>query len=93
MTWDTNGDGDVDIAEVVAGLKASGIDGTDEELTSLAQSMDGDGSGACSEWVRMRLLFLSSPLLMKQQAAQNSFAAACLGPSCLPQPCLGPCSR
>ena len=44
-SWDTSGDGEVDINEVVAGFKACGIDGTDEELLSLAQGMDADGSG------------------------------------------------
>lgn len=35
----------MDIDELVAGLRACGVDGADEELTALAQSFDADGSG------------------------------------------------
>ena len=43
--WDVDGNGTIDISEVVEGFKSVGIRGTDEELRSLANTLDEDRSG------------------------------------------------
>lgn len=45
VQWDTNGDGQVDHEEAVAGMRACGVEGTDEELMALSMSFDADASG------------------------------------------------
>ena len=49
VSWDTDQDGDVDMPELIAGLRSIGVEGSEEELTELANSFDADGSGMVDE--------------------------------------------